>query len=477
MTQVVSYQVTTRKKARIVDNAVRLLSMLSVCFLTLGTYFFVTINSDLDPTQLIDDAETGDDSATPSTDRAIDLDDIRIALVGRFGGMNHREAASVLRSFGAIIVDQNQREVDWIVVGADESPLAEADLLTAETKHAVAVGTREVIHESDLWQRLGLVDIQAEHRQYYTPVMLAHLLDVSVRVIRRWHRLGLITPVQTLHSLPYFDFAEVASARRLASWIAKGESPKAIERRLAQWARLLPNVARPLDQLSILVEGKEVLLRGGEGLIEPGGQMRFDFEQMESSKRHGDQIESVPSVLSMNSSTKTAFNTDEDFDIGLIESFDEDDELLALAYAAEDEGELQSAIDCYHAILARDGARADINFQVAELLYRLNEPIAARERYYASIELDPEMVEARASLGMILLETGQPELAVAAFRGALEIHMDYPEVHNALAEALKELGNEVEAIYHWKRFLELAPESPWASDVASRLRELESNCE
>ena len=136
-------------------------------------------------------------------------------------------------------------------------------------RDSAARGEVEVIHETDLWQRLGLVDIEQSVRRYHTPAMLAHVLDVSVHVIRRWQRRGLIKPVKTMHRLPYFDFQEVATAKRLAQWIASGASPKAIEQRLVELVEVLPDLKRPLDQLSILVEGSHILLRGGEGLLEP----------------------------------------------------------------------------------------------------------------------------------------------------------------------------------------------------------------
>jgi tetratricopeptide (TPR) repeat protein len=145
------------------------------------------------------------------------------------------------------------------------------------------------------------------------------------------------------------------------------------------------------------------------------------------------------------------------------------DQLLEAAFTAEDEGELQLAIDYCHAILARDGPRAEIDFQLGELLYRCGETVAARERYYAAIEDDPEFVEARVSLGCVLQETGQGELAVAAFRGALSLHDDYPEAHYHLARLLDELDRGDEAREHWSRFRQLAPESPWAEEAMQRI--------
>ena len=151
---------------------------------------------------------------------------------------------------------------------------------------------------------------------------------------------------------------------------------------------------------------------------------------------------------------------------------EEEDDLLLSAYQAEDSGELETAIDCYHAVLARDGARSDIHFQIGELLYRVGETIAARERYYAALEVDPDFVEARSSLAGVLAETGQPELAVAAYRGALALHDDYPDVHYNLARILEDLHRSVEAEHHWRRFLQLSPGSPWADEAHARLEEL-----
>ncbi len=382
----------------------------------------------------------------------------RVALVGRFGGMNQREATNVLRSYQATVVDLDSDSVDWVVIGAEESPIAEADLLSQRIRAAAAEGSLEILHETELWHRLGLVDIEQSIRRYYTPAMLAHLLGVSVRVIRRWHRRGLIKPVRTLHKLPYFDFQEVATARRLAQWIASGASPQAIEQRLVELVEILPNIRRPLDQLSILVEGKHVLLRQGEGLLEPGGQLRFDFDAMEDD---GDDSTS-PAVLSIWNQTAETFPLRES-------PFVEDDELLSAAFAAEDVGDLETAVDYCHAILARDGPRAEIDLQIGELLYRMGHRVAARERYYAAIEHDPEFVEARASLGCVLAEIGQTELAIAAFRGALSLHDEYSDVHYNLARVLEDAGHDIEARLHWSRFLELSPDSPWATEAIARI--------
>ena len=409
----------------------------------------------------------------------------RVALAGRFGGMNQRQASRVLRSYHAIVVDQDSDSIDWIVIGADESPIAEPDLLNQRVRDAAARGELEILHETELWQRLGLVDVEQSVRRYHTPAMLAHLLGVSVHVIRRWHRRGLIKPVRTLHRLPYFDFPEVATARRVAHWVASGASPKAIEQRLVELVEVLPDIQRPLDQLSILVEGKQVLLRHGEGLLEPSGQLRFDFDALETmeppvsepvSESDAEPDSEPGSGLAARTGPRSpalgSFTVEPPETVPFrvhSDSSTDDDELMSGLFAAEEAGDLQVAIDHGHAILARDGPRADIDFQLGELRYRLGESVAARERYYAAIETDPDFVEARASLGCVLAETGQPELAEAAFRGALSLHDDYPDVHYNLARLLDDLDREIESRHHWKRFLELAPDSPWADEARERI--------
>lgn len=396
-----------------------------------------------------------------------EFDGKRIAFLGKLGGVSRREANQLVREHGGIPVAVSDQAIDIVVLGAEESPLAEAELLDEPLRRAAASGDLQVLTETELWQRLGLVEVEQAVRRLYTPAMLADLLGVSVRVIRMWHRRGLIIPARTAHRLPYFDFQEIATARRLAELMAAGASPQALERRLAELAAILPNAERPLTQLGVLVEGKQLLLRQGEGLIEPGGQLRIDFDALEKNDNSENDgltrdVSERAEIFSIASRDATAFPLPP-------HPSDEEDPLLLDAYQAEDDGDLETAIDCYHAILARDGVRADISFQLGELLYRSGQVEAARERYYVTIELDEAFVEARASLGCVLAETGRPELAVAAFEGALRMHDDYPDVHYNLARVLDDLGKIEEAEPHWQRFLQLAPESPWADEARTRL--------
>jgi tetratricopeptide (TPR) repeat protein len=407
-------------------------------------------------------------SDNASTVSGNDLRDKLVALVGKLASMSKREAAQLLRRHGATVVEKPAADVHWIVVGEGELPVpvngGADEWLDPATRQSAERGQTEIITETQLWQRLGLVDPQQEIHRLYTPAMLAELVGVPLAVIRRWHRCGLIVPVREVRKLPYFDFQEVATARRLAELLAAGMSPRTIERRLASLARYLPGVERPLAQLSVIIRGKEILLRQGDGLIEPGGQLRFDFEaaETEASSAAETSVESppdrsLPAVISLEERRESTLPPMSAEAMG------------RLAGELEDEGNLDAAAEMYRASMVAGGVRPETCFQLAELLYRMGDLSGARERYYMAIELDEDYVEARANLGCVLAETGRRDLAVAAFEGALRYHKDYADVHYHLARALDDLGRLGDAAEHWRAFLELAADSPWAEEARNRL--------
>ncbi len=381
--------------------------------------------------------------------------------MGRLASMPKREAAQLVRRQGAIVIDSPDASVHLIVVGEefplDEAPDAE-EPLGAAIRRAAEAGTLEILTETQLWQRLGLVEAEPNIHRLYTPAMLAELLGVPVAVIRRWHRRGLIVPVREVRRLPYFDFQEVAAARRLAELLASGMSPAAIEKKLAALARYLPGVERPLAQLSVIVEGREILLRQGDGLIEPGGQLRFDFGAAEADCQAAEADRRPQGSGGPGAGGSTADASPE--------------QLARTAAEWEDQGHLEAAAEMYRVAMAAGGPRPDLCFRVAELLYRLGDRAAARERYYMAVELDEEYVEARHNLACVLMEMGEPDLAEAAFRGALVYHEDYADAHYHLARLLDELDRRVEAEEHWRAFLALAPDSPWAEQARHRVGNL-----
>lgn len=401
----------------------------------------------------------------------------RVALVGKLAGMPRREAQRLVRQQGGVIVEPREASATLIVVGEWDLPVGDlgGDELGLDdaVRQAIDAGQTSILTESQLWERLNLVEAQQNIRRLYTPAMLADLLGVPVAVIRRWNRKGLIVPAREVQRLPYFDFQEVATAQRLAQLLAAGCSPQSIERKLRELARHLPTVRRPLAQLSIIVQGKQILLRQGDGLVEPGGQLRFDFTDEAAAVTGGERpnTQVCPATHDAERGRESQADSDDDDVIPIHRSGTAIDpgEMRRLAVELEDAGELETAAEMYRALLAAEGPDAELNFALAEVLYRQHDLPAARERYYMAIELDEDYVEARANLGCVLEETGQAELAVAAFQGALAHHSEYPDVHYHLARTLDRLDRRDEAERHWRTFLELTANSPWRETAQHRL--------
>jgi tetratricopeptide (TPR) repeat protein len=290
----------------------------------------------------------------------------------------------------------------------------------------------------------------------YTAAQLAELVRVDRSRVRAWQRRGWIVPVAETHRLAYFDFTELAAARNLAELHRAGVKPATIARKLAEIQRRAPHVHRPLAELAIVLDGRQVLVREGDDLVEPGGQLRIDFAALEQD--HDD----VPAAATIVSPAVFLSR-------GAAPAETAPTQLREWAAQLDEVGDLAAAAEMYRAALAAGGLQPETCFHLAEVLYRAGDLAGARERYYTALELDENYVEARANLGCVLAELGQLDLAAAAFEGTLRCHEDYADVHYHLARTLDELARTTEAISHWRRYLALAPDSPWADEARDRL--------
>ncbi|HZZ73951.1 MAG TPA: tetratricopeptide repeat protein [Pirellulales bacterium] len=393
----------------------------------------------------------------------------RVALVGRFASMSRKQAQELVAARGAVCLDRPDPDTDWIVVGESDLPSEGLAPIRAQfdepTRRAIDAGRLEILTETELWRRLGFVGGEPLVQELYTPAMLAELLGASISQVRQWQRRKLIAPVREVRRLPYFDFREVTTARRIQEWLAAGLTLHAIEKQGGALSRRVPEVARPLADLPLILDGKQLLFRQTEGLTELGGQLRFDFADLENgasssagepSAGHRSEGHGPSHILSLARHASPPAKVSAR-------------ELFQYAAELEEAGDLPLAAEMYRAALAAGGPSPEICFLLAELLYRLGDLAGARERYYVAVELDENYVEARANLGCVLAEQGERELAAAAFSGALAFHPEYADAHYHLARLLDDLHRHEEARAHWQAFLDLAPETPWAEEARARL--------
>jgi tetratricopeptide (TPR) repeat protein len=388
----------------------------------------------------------------------------RVLVAGKLAGMSRRDAERLLREHGAAIVDRAGEPIDLIVASDDTADAkklaADATLVDEELRRRIVAGEVEILHESDLWSRLGMVDAEHGVERLYTAAMLAELVRAPVAAIRQWHRRGALLAKREVRRLAYFDFEEVRVARKLADLLNAGCSLAAVNRQLGALSRMLADVPRPLADPAVVVEGRRLVIRREEGIAEPSGQLLIDFDAVRAASPADEGPVAIPFV---------AQEALRHADRGSGTHPQAAEDLRALAAELEESGQPNKVADVYRAILFSGDSRADDHFALAELLYLGGDLSAARERYYVAIELDEDFVEARSNLGCVLAEQGDVGLAEAAFRGALEFHADYADAHYHLARLLDRANRSAEAARHWQLFMNLAPASPWADEARERL--------
>jgi tetratricopeptide (TPR) repeat protein len=310
-------------------------------------------------------------------------------------------------------------------------------------------------------------------RRLSSPAMMADLLGVPPAAIRHWIRTGLLDVVERSGSLEWLDFSQLVVGRRLAALLAAGLSLREID---AQLSGLLKAAgpAATVAEGRMVVDGRRLSIARDGLLLGAGGQLHLSFyaEVVESSPVAADEPEDSGILVFEHRQGKLVRPGMAEEEVGrALPGGDIVTEILDLADDLEAAGEYVEAAEALRAVLQAQGPTADVTFMLAELLYRAGDLTAARERYYATIELDPEHLRARASLGCVLAELEEPELALAALEGVLRQEPEYADAHWHMAGVLGELGREAEARRHLQRFVALAPQSPWVDVARHRLED------
>jgi tetratricopeptide (TPR) repeat protein len=443
----------------------------------------------------------------PKAVSSLPLSGETVALTGTLASMTHRDAISMVEQYGGRATHSVSGSTTMLVIGEEGWPLEDdggASQKLQQVMQMIADGLEvRILAESDWLQLLGLDDHREEIRRAHTPAMLSRLLDIPVRMIRRWARLGLIKPVRRIGRLPYFDYREVASARRLASLLEQGVSAQTLEKSLAELSLTIAGTDRSLAQLNLLVQDEKVLMRDDRGVLNPRtGQRLLDFDAAETSLE----------VFQPGLSDSTESDAEDDDQL-------EDDEPVSLPFSSgqmreerqmsdwnaeewfhegcrlTEEAEFESAINSFRnglSLLAsemssiRSGMSspddeqttlfpdpADLNFHLADALYRAGRIDAAIERYYCAIEAAPDFIEAWTQLGCLQSEQGQLELAETSLITAISIHPANPDALLHYAQLLEQTDRADEAVSYWKQYLQHDSRGPWSDHARNRIAESE----
>lgn len=393
-----------------------------------------------------------------------------VSFTGTLASMTHRAALELTERAGGRGVHSVTQGTTLLVIGEEGWALEDdgrASLKLRQALQLVSEGAGiRIVAESDWLQMLGLDERRDEIRRAHTPAMLSRMLNVPVRLIRRWARLGLLRPVRTVGRLPWFDYREAAGARRLAGLLGEGVSAEVIERSLCELSRVLAGSDRSLAQLNLLVRDDEILLRDERGVLNPRtGQRLLDFDGEASAGGEFSDSGSeciVAGDLGAGAAGSGEWSADELFHEGC---------------RLSEGGDFDEAVTVFRRCLGAVGLGggdslqpdpADINFHLADALYRGGRLEAAVERYYCAIEWAPEFIEAWSQLGCLQAELEEFELAEAALRRALSIHSSNPDVLLSFAQLLDRLGREGEAVEYWRQYLRFDSRGPWSEHARMR---------
>lgn len=381
-----------------------------------------------------------------------------MAFTGILASMTHADAARLVTDNGGTATEHVSRQTTMLVIGEEGWPLddnGEPSVKLQQALHWQRAGCEiQILNESQWLDLVGLSDHRDEVRRLYTPAMLSSILGISVHVIRSWARSGLIRPVRQVYRLPYFDFREVSSARRLSELFEAGISRRELERSLLCLPSVQRGDERPLEQLQVLAHQLGVVVRDARGLVVPAsGQRLFDFDGPGDGLKSREEEEGLPRSLPLPHREQQPSHRD-----WLIEGC-----------RLSDAGRIRDALEAFRLAAMSSPDSADVHFQLGECLYRLGKSDAALERYYAAVECDHDFLEAWTQVGCLHRELNELEAARMAFLVALDILPQYPDANFHLAETLHELGEGEAARLHWQEYLQHDSRGPWADLARQRL--------
>lgn len=379
----------------------------------------------------------------------------RVAFTGTLASMTHQHAHEIVRNNGGETTDRVSGQTTLLVVGEEGWPIESdghpsVDFQKAETLRVNGVPVR-IVTESDFLRMVGLAESDATGR-LYTPAMLTRLLDVPTGLIRRWERLGLLTPVKKTGRLPYFGFREVTRVRKLLDLLGDGVPRERLEQSLRQLAGL-DGFDDAVEQLDLIADGGRIFARDGYGLFQPNsGQRLFDFQSSGDLEDDGQ-----PLLFPVPPSPRSEADW---HDRGL--------EFL-------DAGQTAEAIDAFRAAIRLNPSAPELHFVLGEALYHAGELGAALERYRVATEWDDEYVEAWTQLGCLHVERGELPSARAALEKALEHFPDHSDAHYHLAGVFEDLRDSESASLHLEAFLTYEPDGVWSDMARQRLQSLDAD--
>ncbi len=247
-------------------------------------------------------------------------------------------------------------------------------------------------------------------------------------------------------SFSFFDLLQVKKVRDLR---AKRVKSATILASLQAMQARVAGMENPLLEAGSFSFGSHVAFRTGGKALDPiNGQLIMDFNDSGQLIEHTAGMRPVSTCESVG-------------------------DLFARGVALEeDPSTAEEAISSYKQILKLDPKYAPAHINLGTLYYNKSDYEKAEEYYRAAIECDPRYALAYFDLGNVLDETQRLEEAIAAYKVALQLAPTYADAHYNLALAYERSRQPRLAIKHWRAYLKLDNQGPWAVHARAQYKKL-----
>jgi len=315
---------------------------------------------------------------------------------------------------------------------------------------------------------------------------VARLFGLQESRIRYWAQTGFINPSASAGGKRLYTFVDLLGIKAAKELLDRGIPLQRVRKNLQALREAGPELDRPLAQLCIRCDGEHLVVAHRDGAFEPiTGQLILDFEVDELRT-------SLPRLLELKPEPQASA---EERAPGKILSSEaaagerspvEKESPPTTAYGwflhgcslEPLEGQEDQAIEAYQRALDLDPGLASAHTNIGNIHYRRGDRARALHHYQTACALDPDQAEAHFNLANMFEEVDDLEMSIAEHRRALAADPEFLDAHFNLALVLEQVGSKVQALTHWKRFLEItgpASSDSWSAVARRRIDELEAS--
>ncbi|HEY7839752.1 MAG TPA: tetratricopeptide repeat protein [Terriglobales bacterium] len=277
----------------------------------------------------------------------------------------------------------------------------------------------------------------------YSARQLLEVLRMDARQLRRWQRWRLFPRRRR------YGWAELVRARALRQIDTACRGSRQVRESLRAACLHFPELTDPLMEASWFVNHGRLRVRhGGVCMDALTGQLALPFATPPARQR--------PNTGPLIGRPPEQPTAEQWFTFGLT--------------LEGDPASREQAVAAYHRCLELDPGFACAHINLGTLHYHGQDYAGAERAYRAALRLDPGYALARFNLGNVLDETGRIEEAIAEYLEAVRLAPNYADAHYNLALAYQRRGERRRAVPHWRQYLGLDRQSPWATHARTQLK-------